>query len=246
MTSKEGTQHYFEKNYGKVFGSPKHIRFVVYDEDIWSLCAKYLKPAQVVVDFGSGGGTLLYNVAEKTDALLVGIEQADHAIAQSLALIPKMKAVKSDVLSTSLKKESIDFALSTMVIEHIDDNKFISEVYRVLKPEGYFLVTSVIKSPNAWYFYKNDSGETVLEPSHIREYGSLSEFENLIQSHGFSIIQSKTPRIRFPLLDPFFKILVKVLNLKNLMTYKPIEALRLATQIPIPGYYAVEVLAQKP
>lgn len=245
MISEAGTQSYFDKNYGKSFGSPKHIRFVIYDEEIWELCVKYLRPARVVVDFGSGGGTLLYNVAKKTEALLVGVEQADHAIAQSLTLVPSMKALKSDVLNTSLKQESIDFALSTMVIEHIDDNKFISEIHRVLKPQGHFLVTSVIKSPNAWYFYKNDSGETVLEPSHIREYKSLLEFESLIQSHGFSIVKSKTPRIRFPLLDPFVKMLVKVFNFRNLMTYKPVESLRLATQIPVPGYYAVEVLARK-
>jgi SAM-dependent methyltransferase len=199
----------------------------------------------VVVDFGSGGGTLLYNIAKNTEAILVGMEQADHAIAQSLALVPRMRAVKSDILNNSLKNESIDFAFSTMVIEHIDDEKFTSEIYRVLKPGGYFLVTSVLKSPNAWYFYKNAAGETVLEPTHLREYKSLMEFENLVQAHGFSIIKSKTPSIKFPLLDPFIKMLVRVFNFKNLMTYKPIEAIRLATQIPIPGYYAVEVLAQK-
>ena len=116
MISETGTQSYFDGNYGKSFGSPKDIRFIIYDEEIWGLCIKYLRSAQIVVDFGSGGGTLLYNVAKKTEALLVGIEQANQAIAQSLALIPRMKAVKSDVLSTSLKKESIDFALGTMFI----------------------------------------------------------------------------------------------------------------------------------
>jgi len=121
MTSEAGTRSYFDKNYGKSFGSPKHIRFVIYDEEIWESCIELLKLARIVVDFGSGGGTLLYNIAQKTEALLVGIEQADHAIAQSLDLVPSMNAVKSDVLSTSLKNESTDFALSTMVIEHIDD-----------------------------------------------------------------------------------------------------------------------------
>jgi len=245
MTSTTDSQFYFNTNYGKSFGSPKHIRFVIYDEEIWRLCIKHLEFSRIVVDFGSGGGTLLYNIAKKNEAMLIGIEQADHALAQSLALIPKMKGVKGDILNTALKKESIDFALSTMVIEHVDDNKFISEVHRVLKPRGYFLVTSVLKSSNAWYFYKNESGETVLEPTHLREYKSSLEFESLIKMHGFSIIKSKTPRIRFPLLDPFIKTLVKIFNFKNLMTYKPIETIRLATQIPIPGYYAIEVLAQK-
>ncbi|KMP10860.1 hypothetical protein UR09_04995 [Candidatus Nitromaritima sp. SCGC AAA799-A02] len=218
----------------------------MYDSEIWNLCIDQLKRAQTVVDFGSGGGTLLYNVAQFTDAELIGVEQSDHAIAQSLELIPRMRPLKENILNTSLKDESVDFAMSTMVIEHIEENPFLSEVYRVLKPQGFFLVTSVIKKPNAWYFYKNASGESVLEPSHLREYKSLEQFENLIKGIGFSIIRSKTPRICFPLLDPFLKLLIRAFKLNNLMTRQPIEALRLATRAPIPGYFAVETLAQKP
>ena len=148
-------------------------------------------------------------------------------------------------MNTPLKNECIDFIFSTMVIEHVDDKNFAREVYRTLKPGGYFFVTSVIKGKNAWYFYKNDSGETVLEPSHLKEYKSIRELEDVLKPLGFTIIKSSSPRICFPLLDPIFKLLIKFLGIKNLLEWKPIELLRLSTQIPIPGYYAAEILAKK-
>lgn len=245
MESEAQTKTYFEGNYEKMFGSPRDVRFAVYDEEIWEDCVKHLKRAEVVADFGSGGGTLLYNVAKVSDAKLIGIEQAESAQRQTRDLVPRVEILSEDVLNTSLRSSSVDFSLSTMTIEHVDDKKFVAEVYRVLKTGGYFFVTSVVKTDFAWYFYKNAAGETVLEPSHLREYKSLAEFENVLKSCGFSIIKSKLPPIRFPLVDPFLKAVTRLTKIKNLLTIKPIEILRLMTRIPIPGYYAVEVLAQK-
>ena len=58
----------------------------------------------------------------------------------------------------------------------------------------YFFVTSVIKAKNAWYFYKNTAGETVLDPSHLKEYKSIQEFEKVFDSIGFAIVKSSASR----------------------------------------------------
>lgn len=235
---------YFDRVYKR---SPqlKDIRFVVNDEDLWQNCTKHLKQAKVVADFGCGSGTLLYNVAKITNARLIAIEQSDVALQATKNLVPRVETLNEDVLSTSLKNTSIDFALSRMAIEHVDDKKFLSEVYRVLRAGGYFWVVSVVKQNWAWYFYKNAAGETVIEPTHLREYKSVAEFEGLLQANGFSIVKSKLSKVRFSLVDPFLGFLIKFIDIKNFLSTKPIEMLRLATMVPIPGYYAVEVLAQK-
>ena len=212
---------------------------------MWKLCLKYLKESDLVADYGSGGGTLLYNLAKFANARVIGIEKAESAIMQSKSLNPQLDVIRGDILNTPFKSESIDFIFSTMAIEHVDDKKFSEEVFRTLRPGGYFFVTSVIKSKNAWYFYKNTAGETVLEPSHLKEYKSIQEFENILKPIGFSIVKSSAPRIRFPLLDPLFKLVIKYAKIKNLIGWKSIEFLRLLTKIPIPGYFAVEVLAKK-
>ena len=212
---------------------------------MWKLCLKYLKESELVADYGSGAGTLLYNLAKFANARVIGIEKAESAIMQSKSLNPQLDVIRGDILNTPFKSESIDFIFSTMAIEHVDDKKFSEEVFRTLRPGGYFFVTSVIKSKNAWYFYKNTAGETVLEPSHLKEYKSIQEFENILKPIGFTIVKSSAPRIRFPLLDPLFKLVIKYAKIKNLIGWKSIEFLRLLTKIPIPGYFAVEVLAKK-
>jgi len=229
----------------------KDIRFVIYDHEMWQFCLNHINESDLVADYGSGAGTLLYNVRRFSNAKLLGIEQSEVAIKQSKCLIPQTNITKGDIMNNPFKNECIDFIFSTMVIEHVDDKNFAREVYRTLKPGGYFFVTSVIKGKNAWYFYKNASGETVLEPSHIKEYKSIRDLEDVLKPIGFTIIKSSSPRICFPLVDPFFRLLIKFsaikkfVRKKNLLEWKPIEILRLLTQIPIPGYCAVEILAKK-
>ena len=242
------TKKYFEKKYSETLSSPKDIKFVIYDNEIWHECLKLLKHASVVADFGSGGGTLLYNVSKVTNAKIIGIEQSEATILHSKTLVPGMLTLSEDILNTSLKNESIDFSFSTMAIEHVDEDQFVSEAYRVLKSGGYFLITSVMKKGHAWYFYKNDNGETVLEPTHLREYVSSRELENVLQYHGFSIVKSKASQIRFPLIDPLIKILARTTGskfVKNLPTTRLIEKLRLLLRISVPGYFAIEILARK-
>jgi len=239
------TGQHFEKQWSHYYGSPKNISFAIYDNSMWKLCLKYLKESDLVADYGPGGGTLLYNLAKFSNARVIGIEKAESAIMQSKSLNPQLDVIRGDILNTPFKSESIDFIFSTMAIEHVDDEKFSEEAFRTLRPGGYFFVTSVIKSKNAWYFYKNTAGETVLEPSHLKEYKSIQEFENILKPIGFTIVKSSAPRIRFPLLDPLFKLVIKYAKIKNLIGWKSIEFLRLLTKIPIPGYFAVEVLAKK-
>jgi SAM-dependent methyltransferase len=236
---------YFENGWSNYYGSPRNIRFFIYDNSMWKLCLKYLNESDLVADYGSGGGTLLYNIDKFSNARLIGIEKTEQAIMQTKSLIPQVNIIRGDILNTPFKSESIDFIFSTMVIEHVDDKKFSEEVFRTLRPGGYFFVTSVIKSKNAWYFYKNTAGETVLEPSHLKEYKSIQEFENILKPRGFTIIKSSAPRICYPLLDPLLKLVVKFTKIKNLIGWRSIEFLRLLTKVPIPGYFAVEVLAKK-
>ena len=58
------TDQHFEKQWSHYYGSPKNISFAIYDSSMLELCLKYLKESDLVADFGSGGGTLLYNLAK--------------------------------------------------------------------------------------------------------------------------------------------------------------------------------------
>ena len=126
--------------------------------------------------------------------------------------------------------------------------KMITETHRILKPNGIILFTSVLRKPYAWYWRRNFRGEIVMDETHLREYRSIDEFTTLFTKTGFEIISCKTPLIRYPIIDPIFKVIHKWW-MGKLWTYFPSSsfgnALRLMTRIPIFGYHSIEVIARK-
>ena len=65
------TERHFEKQDGKSLGSPKDIRFVIYDHEMWQLCLNHINESDLVADYGSGAGTLLYNIGlERIEKIL--------------------------------------------------------------------------------------------------------------------------------------------------------------------------------
>lgn len=71
-----------------------------------------------------------------------------------------------------IASDTFDFVVSFQVIEHIEDHElFVSEVFRVLKPGGTFIVTT-----------PNKSMSITRNPWHIREYFP-SELECLLQKN---------------------------------------------------------------
>lgn len=246
---KSTAKKYFEAQYKKnAFFSPKDIQFVIYDKKIWNFAKKVLQNSKKVADLGSGGGTLLYNISKVTTAELIAVDLSELAITYSRKMVPEAAILKEDVTETSLGDESLDFVVSTMTIEHVDDDKFLKEVMRILKGGGYFLVTTILRTRNAWYFYKDSDGNPVLEPSHLREYSSLSSFLKLLNKYEFTTLKAETPRVKYPLIDPMIKLIFGFFRndfWNTLPATKPIEFLRKISRVPIPGYYAVEVIAQK-
>lgn len=70
---------------------------------------------------------------------------------------------------TGLADNTFDFVVTFQVIEHIeDDNAFVSEIFRVLKPGGKLIVTT-----------PNKPMSITRNPWHVREY-SISELVSLL------------------------------------------------------------------
>lgn len=249
MNQDKNAKEHFELQYQrKGFFSPRDIQFLIYDREIWDFAKKLLQNCQTVVDLGAGGGTLLYNVSRVSAARIIAIDFADIAVSFLRKMFPQAVVLKEDVTQTSLADESSDFVMSTMTIEHVDDRKLLREANRILREEGYFLVTTVLRSPKAWYFYKDKQGKSALEPTHLREYGSLAGFLELLNKSGFKVLKAKTPKIKYPLIDPIVKLVFGFFRNKfwnSLPETSAIEFLRKISRIPIPGYCAIEVIAQK-
>lgn len=220
------------------------VKYFVYSSAIWKSFIDCVPFEGKVADFGCGQGTILHCLEDQGYKNLYGI---DFVKAIPDGFLNNVKFIKGDVLDIPVENEAFDAVVSTMVIEHVDDKRFVSEIHRVLKPGGVALVTSVLKNKFSWYFYKNIKGETVIDPTHIREYTNQQDYESLFKEK-FDILQIEKTILKFSVLDLIFRMfldLFKSKKLKDLSTTNVVLRKLRGVRIPVPGYYAIEILVRK-
>jgi ubiquinone/menaquinone biosynthesis C-methylase UbiE len=74
----------------------------------------------------------------------------------------------------TIEDNTIDFFLSTQVIEHVDQEKMLQSIDRVTKSGSTIYLATVLKKWYGWYFYRNN-GRWVIDPTHLREYQRAGE-----------------------------------------------------------------------
>ncbi|MCX6742159.1 MAG: class I SAM-dependent methyltransferase [Candidatus Pacearchaeota archaeon] len=177
-----------------------------------------LKESDNILDLGCGEGQIITAILEKYPHKSVwGVEISPRRVEELKQAFPSGKFFCEDVCNTSLQNNFFDLAISTQVIEHLEDDKtFVKECKRILKEGGYLYVDSVIKKPWAIYKYRYKR-RFVLDPTHEREYSSQDDFLRLFK-------------------DDFRIISIKTYPVKRRLSF---------LTIPIPGYYIVEGLFKK-
>ncbi len=143
----------------------------------------------------------------------------------------------------SIPDGSLDFVISTMVMEHVaDEGKYLDEMRRVLAPGGRIYLTTVFKRRWAWYFRRRQ-GQSVLDTSHLREYTDLPGFTALLmQGSRFSaLLALKLSQLWFPLVDPF---LFRVTRWADQSSSSPWLRLARLPRVPIMGYYTLSTVAR--
>lgn len=98
---------------------------------------------KMIVDLGCNTGILLEHMRKKfPDNRFMGLDISKSAL--SLAKKKGFICYYCDVTKKiPLKDESVDIMISTCVIAHIfETDKLLQEVYRVLKKDGYFILTT--------------------------------------------------------------------------------------------------------
>jgi ubiquinone/menaquinone biosynthesis C-methylase UbiE len=124
----------------------------------YKFAASHLKPGQRILDIacGAGYGTALLL---KHGCVVVGADYDEQAISDAQVKYKQGNFVRANALDIPFEDSSFDALVSFETIEHFHDgNRFLSEVYRVLKPCGTFICST----PNLQY--------TSHPPYHIKEY----------------------------------------------------------------------------
>ncbi len=184
----------------------------------YEFAKEQIPQGSTILEVGCGegyGANLLSPKVKKIIALDVDEETIAHAL--------KKYGLENCVFKTydgvkiPYEDNTFDAVISFQVIEHVkNDAGFVSEIHRVLRKDGLFLVTT----PNRTYRLK--PGQKPLNEFHVREYYSY-ELENLLKSRfpdvkvwgirGTQEVQKiETERVK-PVFDPSYD----PLNLRKLI-----------------------------
>lgn len=220
-----------------------------YSNHIPSLLRRYLDTSDYhcLLDCGCGDGSLLdaldsNSYLDNRDVYALDLSRNRIDLIKTLVKNNTVKAqVDNAETMATIEDNSIDFFISTAVIEHVDDKKMISNINRVVKKNGTVYLSTVYKKWYGWYFHRNN-GKWVLDPTHLREYTKDSELIDLFLEKGFKIMDSQKGATWYPVIDFF----IKRLRIKDRKIFdKKILALIRRIKIPVLGYYNWEIVMKK-
>ncbi|MFL5951380.1 MAG: class I SAM-dependent methyltransferase [Gaiellaceae bacterium] len=216
-------------------------------------------PPRKLADLGAGDGGTLWPLdrAGLVGETIYAVDISPEHVALCERLSPKVQGIVSDVSHVdALADESVDAVVSSQVIEHLPDDRVLApEIARLLKPDGWFYVSSVIRGPHAFWLYKGKPPAPErwqLDPTHMREYESERQFRSVLEHPRLRFDVVRSSQLKAPLTDLGFRIaavahLIRRERLPELYLNLPgwVTKARRATGVPIPGYRWVEAVGVK-
>jgi SAM-dependent methyltransferase len=237
--------------------SRKHVQFydvghpVLVEYGINLVKEIFRKPA--ILDLGCGDGRLLFSCYEQglfnNIKEIVGVDISEKRVKRMTKELPFVKGVVADALNVEIYPSMyFDYIICSQLIEHVEnDAVLVDEIKRLLKKGGLVYISSVVKKWYGVYYYFID-GSFRLDPTHVREYGSIDEFTDLITNEGFKLVDLSSSQVKYSLLDLVIRLFIKLgfiqPDVRFYEKHKLLAKIR-DIKVPIIGYKTIEVLVRK-
>jgi SAM-dependent methyltransferase len=176
------------------------------------LLERVAKPG-VIADLGCGDGPNIWalRLAHKLGSTTYAVDLSPDRVRQAEKAAAGVQGIVADATATTLPDACVDEVIASQVIEHLlDDRLLAAEIARILKPGGWWYIGSVLRSPHAWWVYKGEDGQRLLDPTHLREYRARDDFAVAIAHPRLVVAEIGEMPLRFPVLDLAMRSLVMV------------------------------------
>ena len=207
------------------------------------------------VDVGAGDGGQIRSALDqgllRSFTRIVAADISEERVARMRRLMPEIDAVVADAQALPFADDTFDFIYSSQVIEHVpDDAAMAREMRRVLKPGGVAVVGSALRLPGAWYYYRCN-GRWVLDPTHVREYESVQQYNGVFEAAGLVVEAHEIEPIRYAMTDLFVRAMLRFRLMRSDAAGSIYQRNRLfrkarSWRIAVPRYRHIFVRAHKP
>lgn len=221
-------------------------RLQFYTDELPPLLERYLNANQwrTCLELGCGDGSLLsalnnrdYFAGKSVYALDISASRLGYVRGVSA----EFGCVVADAGNVPVATGSIDFAISTQVIEHVsDDTAMVKEIHRMMGRGRILYLATIFKKWYGWYFYRCN-GRWTIDPTHLREYSDDRQLTDVLTNNGFEILENRKSQNVFPLIDAVAR---RIGGGRNIYNNSAMRALR-KIKFPIPGYYIWELVCRK-
>ena len=108
---------------------------------------KNLAENSIVIDVGAGNGWAAEKLVTKCGKFIsIDISEKNLKTISSIINRNNFFAIQADAMNMPFADNSIDYIISSEVIEHLPNpEKFIEEMYRILKPNGKIIISTPYK-----------------------------------------------------------------------------------------------------
>ena len=175
-------EHYDEKYWAKRAGDYNKTHWVKNGKFIDSYLSMLPeKQFKTILEVGIGTGAVAEKMVEKLGPLS-GIDISSEMI--SLINNPKITATVGDAHDLKFESNSLELIYMRNVIHYIDNPiKAYSEIYRCLRPEGYFLFSQVVPPDDSLSEeYDWLVGRNIHYPTHFEIINWMKDFQIINES----------------------------------------------------------------